>query len=162
MDLSRYFQRLNGIAELDIDEAALRFQDAFRAVRMGQAENDGLNRLVLAAGLDWHQNTVVRCYAKYLLQLTIPFSQDYMENVLVSHAGFVRDLVRHFELQFDPSIGKRKRREDLEHIRRKVRRSIGRARNLDEDRILSAFAGAVRATLRTNYFQFDEEGNRKG
>ena len=44
--------RYTGTAELDIDEAAERFQQGFARSQSGEVENDGLNRLILAAGLD--------------------------------------------------------------------------------------------------------------
>ena len=153
--------RYAGTAELDIDEAAERFQDGFARSQSGEVENDGLNRLILAAGLNWRQTTLIRCYAKYLLQLGIPFSQTYMENVLVDHAETAGLLVEQFELQFQPDIGKKSRQEDLERVTRRIRRRIARARSLDEDRILTAFSGAVAATVRTNYFQVQDDGDHK-
>ena len=153
--------RYAGRDNLDIDDAAMRFQEGFRRTQSGDIESDGLNRLILAAGLDWRQKALIRCYTKYLLQLGMPFSQVYMEDVLVRYAGIVRDLVKQFELQFDPRSGKRGRKQDLEKTIRRIKRGIRRARNLDEDRILSAFSGAVNATLRSNFFQTDDDGKPK-
>ncbi len=48
-----------------------------------------------------------------------------------------------------------------EIVSKSISRGISRARSLDEDRILSALSGAIGATLRTNYFQVDAEGNPK-
>jgi glutamate dehydrogenase len=151
----------DGAADLDLDSAAARFQDCFRFVLSGKAENDGFNRLVLAAGLDWRQTALVRCYAKYLTQLGIPFSQNYMEDVLAAHADLARNLVAQFELQFDPSIKASRRRKELPPLKKTISRGVAGARNLDEDRILSAFAGAVLATLRTNYYQTTQAGEAK-
>ncbi len=148
--------RYTRAAELDIDIAAVRFQDCFQKVLSGEAENDGFNRLILAANLDWRQVSLVRCFSKYLQQLSIPFSQDYMQDVLVAHARLANALVQQFELQFDPSIAKKKRSKELEACKTRIKKGISRARNLDEDRILSAFSGVVSATLRTNYFQSDD------
>ena len=140
-------------AEIDVEAVSERFEQCFIAVRAGEAENDGLNRLVVSAGLDWRQVALIRCYAKHILQLGLPFSQSYMEDVLVAHAGLARELVRLFELQFDPGIAKATRRRELKEVRGVVKRRLARARNVDEDRILSAFAGGIDATLRSNYFQ---------
>jgi glutamate dehydrogenase len=153
--------RFAGTAELDIESAAVRYQDSFRQILDGNSENDGIDRLILTAGLDWRQVGVVRCYAKYLLQLGIPFSQNYMEDVLEDHPKVVRRLIRQFELQFDPKLSARKRDEQLKTCLGGIGRAISRAKNLDEDRILSAFSGAVSATLRTNYYQTDSEGSPK-
>ena len=144
--------------DLELDDAAGRFQDGFHHALTGESENDGFNALILQAGLDWRQVTLVRCYAKYLLQLGIPFSQNYMEDVLTGHAGVARNLVEQFELQFDPNISASQRDTKLAASTAAIQRAIARARNLDEDRILTAFSGAINATLRTNYFQKDPDG----
>ncbi|MEX2495928.1 MAG: NAD-glutamate dehydrogenase, partial [Woeseia sp.] len=146
---------------LDVDSAAERFQDSFRQVLEGKAENDGFNRLILSAGLDWRQTVLLRCYAKYLSQLGIPFSQNYMEDVLVLHANLARTLVEQFEWQFRPRVRPKLREEKWKACLASIERGVARARSLDEDRILSAFAGAVSATLRTNYFQSLATGEPK-
>ena len=138
---------------IDVDSVSERFEECFMAVLAGSAENDGLNRLIVSAELDWREVTLLRCYAKHILQLGLPFSQAYMEDVLVAHSEFAHDLVRQFEAQFDPDLAKSRRTRECREIGRKVRRGLRKARNVDEDRILSAFAGGVAATLRSNYFQ---------
>ena len=50
----------------------------------GDAENDGFNRLILAAGLSWRQVAMLRGYCKYLLQIGVPFSQTYVEETLAA------------------------------------------------------------------------------
>ncbi len=145
-------------ADIDVESVAERFETCFMRVLSGEAESDGLNRLILYAGLDWRQTALLRCYARYLLQLGLPFSQAYMENVLVAHARTTAKLVRQFELQFDPALSQAKRKRELKTHLASVEKGLKRARNVDEDRILNAFAGAIRHTLRTNYFVVDADG----
>ncbi|NCF74475.1 MAG: NAD-glutamate dehydrogenase, partial [Gammaproteobacteria bacterium] len=142
----------DGDRSVDIEAVDRRFEDCFLAVLRGEAENDGLNRLVFNAGLDWRQTSLLRCYTKHILQLGLPFSQTYMEDVLIAHSNLVPLLVEQFELQFDPNIGKARRKSELKRITASVSRGVARAKNVDEDRILTAFAGSINATLRTNYF----------
>ena len=149
-----------GDASIDFEALDERFEECFLAVARGDAENDGLNRLVLASGLNWRQTALLRCYAKHILQLGLPFSQAYMEDVLVAHPALVPLLVELFELQFDPAVSKSRRPKELKRIRKAVSRGVSKAKNVDEDRILSAFAGGISATLRTNYFQ-SENGQPK-
>ena len=153
--------RYPGTADLDIDAAAERFQDCFNQVISGNVENDGFNRLVLAADLDWREVSLVRCYGKYLQQLKIPYSQDYLEDVLVTHSGVARSLVEQFKKQFDPAVSAKKRASGAKAARSKIKAGLDLARTLDEDRILRGFAAAVNATLRTNYFQTDASGASK-
>lgn len=141
---------------VDFEAIDSRFEECFLAVSRGDAENDGLNRLVLASGLDWRQTSLLRCYAKHIQQLGLPFSQAYLEDVLVAHAGLVTLLIRQFELQFDPAIGKSRRNRELKKVRAAVARGVTKAKNVDEDRILTAFAGGINATLRSNYFLTDD------
>ena len=137
---------------VDFVAADARFEECFMAVLEGVAENDGLNRLILDGDLDWRQTALLRCYAKHILQLGLPFSQTYMEDVLVANAGLVPLLVQQFELQFDPGVPKARRDRELKKVTAAVARGVARARNVDEDRILTAFAGGIAATLRSNYF----------
>ncbi|MEQ8205153.1 MAG: NAD-glutamate dehydrogenase, partial [Woeseia sp.] len=159
--IQEFALHLANSADINLDEAASRFQDGFHKALQGETENDGFNQLILLAQLDWRQTSLVRCYAKYLQQLGIPFSQNYMEKVLADYAGVARSLVEQFELQFDPTVKNSSREEKLQTVIAGIQRAISRARNLDEDRILTAFAGAMSATLRTNYYQRDAEGQMK-
>jgi len=148
-------------SDFDVEAASGRFEECFMKVLLGKAENDGLNRLILSAELDWRETALLRCYAKYLQQLGLPFSQDYMEDVLVAHARLVGLLTAQFSAMFDPAIGKAQRTRRLKATIPSIRREVSKARNVDEDRILNAFAGAFNATLRTNYYlPGDLDGHR--
>jgi glutamate dehydrogenase len=153
--------RHQGGGQLDRNVVAPRFEECFMQVLDGKIESDGLNRLILAAKLTPRETTLLRCYAKYLLQLGMPFSQTYMEDVLSAHAQLAKLLVDQFAMQFEPSIPAGKRKEGLASLQQAVKRAVSRAANVDEDRILTAFSGAIDATLRTNFFQSDEDGEPK-
>lgn len=146
---------------IDVEEAAGRFEDCFHRVVIDDAENDGFNRLVLAAGLDWREVSLIRCYGKYLQQLGVPFSQDYLEDVLEAHSGVARSLVAQFNAYFDPSVSEARRRQLSTSVKADIREGLDRASTLDEDRILRAFAGTIEATLRTNFFQKTADGDYK-
>ena len=92
--------------ELDVEALDDRFEEAFARIWRGDAENDGFNRLVLAAGLSWKQVAMLRAYCKYLLQTGVPFSQSYMEATLTRYPLLARLLVELFEARFDPATGK--------------------------------------------------------
>ena len=92
--------------QLDVDALDASFEEAFARIWRGDAENDGFNRLVLAAGLSWQQVAMLRAYCKYLLQTGVPFSQSYMEATLTRYPLLARLLVELFEARFDPATGK--------------------------------------------------------
>src|SRR4029078_854401 len=63
------------------------FKEAFLATWLGEVENDGFNRLLLALGLGAREIVVLRAYCRYLLQTGVPFSQASMERALAANAG---------------------------------------------------------------------------
>jgi len=95
----------------DVDDLHGRFEEAFARVWRGDAENAGLNRLVLAAGLTWRQVAMLRAYCKFLLQVGVPFSQAYVEQTFARYPLLARLLVELFEARFDPAIGNQSKAE---------------------------------------------------
>jgi glutamate dehydrogenase len=134
-----------------------RFQDAFSAAWTGAAENDGINALVLGAGLTWRQAMVLRAYAKYLWQAGARFSRENMEETLNRNVHTTRLLVSLFEARLNPER-QTAGRELTDGILEELDGALDQVSNLDEDRILRAFRTVIRATLRCNYFQTDEAG----
>ncbi|WP_116451999.1 NAD-glutamate dehydrogenase [Blastococcus litoris] len=128
-----------------------RFTEAVGAVWRGEAEDDGLGSLVLLAGLNWRQVTVVRAYVQWLRQAGLPFGQTYVEQTLAAHPDVVARLVLLFETRFSPGRvnGRAKRQEELVEA---LRGSIGEVESLDADRVLSSLLAAVTATQRTTYY----------
>jgi len=138
-------------------EVVERFSDAFIGVYQGDIENDGFNRLVLEADLDWRQAMTLRALCRYLIQLRVPFSQAYIETTLSNNSAIAKALVEYFEARFDPH---RERNDgELEELKAAIEGLINEVSSLDEDRILSLYLSVIDATLRTNYYQKDEEGN---
>jgi len=111
----------------DVAALAPVFEQAFAAIWSGQAENDGLNRLVLAAGLEWRQVALLRGYWKYLLQTGVPFSQNYVEETLGRYPLLARLLVELFEARFHPATGRESRAQVLAGQQRLVEQLRGLA-----------------------------------
>ena len=128
-----------------------RFTEAVGAVWRGEAEDDGLGALVMLAGLNWRQVTVVRAYVQWLRQAGLPFGQRYVESTLAAHPDVVARLVALFETRFSPGRnGSRSERQaDLVES---LRKAIGEVESLDADRVLSSLLAAVTATQRTTYY----------
>ncbi len=143
------------------------FQDTVNAVWDGANESDGFNGLVLAAGLTWRQATLLRAYAKYMRQGGTPFAQDYIEDALKGNVDITRYLVQLFEARFDPgrnghlAADSESREAKLTELEDRIHRSLDDVASLDHDRILRSYLTAIRATLRTNYYQPDAEGQLK-
>jgi glutamate dehydrogenase len=161
----------DGLA-IDIGRIEGRFREALTMTWNGDTENDGFNRLLLGAELTAREITVLRAYCRYLLQTGVPFSQAYMERTLAANPAIAAGLVRLFESRLDPAAqtaaaGRlrrpRKQRPDgsgssSEEIAAQIRASLDSVTSLDEDRILRAYLGLVLATLRTNFYRRDANG----
>ncbi len=151
---------------LDIDASKEQFQETFARVWVGEVENDGFNRLVVRAGLNWRGVVIIRAYSKYLRQAGIAFSREYMEATLADNAAIARLLVELFETRFDPALGRsaklmQKRSVAAKRIIDRITKLLDQVANLDEDRILRRFLNLIVCTLRTNYYQPGADGTSK-
>jgi glutamate dehydrogenase len=146
--------------EFHVDEIKDLFQNAFAEVWFGQAENDGFNQLVLAAGLNWREVAVLRTYAKYFKQIGFTFSQDYMEMALNNNIHIAKKLVKLFAIRFNPDIHIN-REENFNLLSAEILEDLDSVANLDEDKIIRQYIQAISASLRTNFYQVDKDGKPK-
>ncbi|MFL6797316.1 MAG: NAD-glutamate dehydrogenase [Xanthobacteraceae bacterium] len=155
-------ERADGLStELPDKKQAL--EAAFLMVMGGVAENDGYNALVLTAPLMWREVALVRALSRFLRQIRVHYSQDYMWATLVKHASITADIVRLFHARFDPhaNLSQEARAAHQAEIASAVEAALQKVASLDEDRILRHFLNAVQAALRTNFYQLDAAGQPK-
>src|SRR5262249_13598692 len=133
------------------------------AVMRGRAENDGYNALVLTAGMPWRDIALIRTLSRFLRQVRVPYSQDYMWATLRRHSGIATDIAALFHMRFHPRLELRAdaRAERAAEIRARIETALNAVQSLDEDRILRRFVNAVEAALRTNFYQVDASGQPK-
>ncbi len=149
-----------GVGNAEIAQHDRRLEAGFLAVFHGQAENDGFNRLVLAAGLDWRQVAVLRAYGAYLRQLGTHFTLRYQSDTLLKNAAISRDLVAFFHARFDPEFlqdGDARKALEAAAVSR-IEAALADVPSLDEDQILRLYLNLVSATLRTSFYQRDAQG----
>lgn len=146
--------------DIDVERVRDNFQDAFTHIWFGHAEDDGFNRLVIAAGLNWHEVAVLRGYVKYLRQTGFTFSQEYIEKALTHHPLISRNLVELFNLLFTPEFT-HETRPDPRDLITEIESALDAVTSLDEDRILRRMLEVILATIRTNYFQKTDTGVHK-
>ncbi|UTW10412.1 NAD-glutamate dehydrogenase [Marinobacterium rhizophilum] len=136
-----------------------RFEEAFIRTCQHAVENDGYNRLIATAGLDWRQVVVLRAIGCYLGQIQLPFSQPYLQQTLARNSAIAGLLMELFEARFDP-------RPDamaasglaVARCLAALETSLEAVQSLDEDRILRAFLAVIQAVQRTNFYQRDARG----
>jgi glutamate dehydrogenase len=97
--------------DINVDDLDENFEDAFGQIWRGNAENDGFNKLILAANLSWKQIAMLRAYCKYLLQIGVPFSQNYVEATFARYPILARLMTELFEARFDPATGNESKAE---------------------------------------------------
>ena len=133
---------------------AVRISEAFAEIWSGAVEDDGFNRLIIAASLEGRQVVLLRALCKYLLQTRVPFSQAYMIDSLVANAPIARLVVELFERRFDPAAAS----HDTHAIEERIDAALDGVASLDEDRILRAFRALVLASVRTNAYRTGDDG----
>ncbi|MBL1078616.1 NAD-glutamate dehydrogenase [Nocardia sp. 2] len=144
-----------GVLDAQVRGLRERFTEAFENLWFGRAEADGLNELVLRAGLNWRAVSILRAYSKYLQQAGFPYSQAAITRVLLAYPEASQMFVDLFAAVFDPDSADPDHARDLEGA---LRHRIDEVVSLDADRILRAILGLIKATLRTNYYVTDAEG----
>jgi glutamate dehydrogenase len=147
------YQLTHHQAALDFAVIKPQFEDAFKRVWAKRIENDGFNRLTLAACLAADHVLILRTYAKYLKQTGFTFSQSYVEQTLATHAAIASDLVALFVARFDPTSTDEARTTATARIVAQIETRLDNVSNADEDRILRRFLAVILASLRTNLYQ---------
>ncbi len=135
-------------------------EEGFLAIWSGAAANDRFNGLILNAGLDWRQAALLRAYAAYLRQTGALYGMDYVSEVLNKHAAIAADLFALFDAMFNPATGLDADGRDAEQARisGQILAHLDAIPVLDEDKILRNILAMVTATLRTNFYQRQEDG----
>jgi len=137
-----------------------RVEDGILAVWQGAAESDGLNQLTARAALSWIDVELLRALTKYLKQIGIPFSRDYLVGVLTAHADVASALVTLFHAENDPTFtGDRAAAADA--ARATIAAALEATASIDEDRIIRRYLNLTEAVVRTNAYQRDGAGNRR-
>ena len=143
----------------DMENAQVLFQDAFAKVWYNELEDDAFNRLILGANLTGRKVTILRAYAKYMRQTGSSFSRDYIANTLANYPDIASLLVDFFDQRFNPKIKRSEKKEEA--LLERIKAQLDNVSNLDDDRIIRRYLDMMSATLRTNFYQRDSEGNEK-
>ncbi|BFM11450.1 NAD-glutamate dehydrogenase GdhB [Simiduia litorea] len=150
-------------ADIDIQSARHLFQEAFAAVWSDKNENDSFNQLVLGASLHWREVAVLRIYARYMKQTVFNFSQTYIANTLANHMDITRNLVAIFKAKFDPASndGSKAAMQVVKDLEAQILTRLDSVDNLNEDRIIRRYLDMLNGSLRTNFYQLDENNQIK-
>ncbi|GAA6133620.1 NAD-glutamate dehydrogenase GdhB [Oceaniserpentilla sp. 4NH20-0058] len=147
---------------IDLHESKENFQEAFRAVWFGKAENDSFNRLLLGAKLGWREVALLRAYARYMKQIRFGFSESFIADTLCKYPDLASFIVRYFVTRFNlvkNTVDVRKKH--LEKLDEQFAELLDQVESINEDRIFRRYIELIQATLRTNFFQHEENDELK-
>ncbi|MGB0281790.1 MAG: NAD-glutamate dehydrogenase [Neptuniibacter sp.] len=145
---------------LSIEFTAPLIQQAFDQIWAGHAESDPFNQLIILTGLNWREVAVFRAYARYIKQLRFGFSQPFLAEALACNKNLTKSLIKLFHTRFNPENDENRALE-AEKIESAIIEGLDEVESLDHDRILRRFLAAIKATVRTNYYQQTETGEFK-
>jgi len=142
---------------IHIENIKEQFEDAFEQIWEGRIESDSLNALITTVGMTSRETTILRTYVRYLKQIRYPFSQQYIESALTTHSDLARSLVDYFFAFFDPKAQKNSE-DSIKALDKVINKQLDKVDLLDQDQIIRTIQALIQASLRTNYFQNDEDG----
>ena len=149
----------SGGPRADESATSAAFEEAFSRVWDGQVESDTLNSLVLSAGLDWRRVVILRTLVRYVRQVGA-FSLEYLEEALVANPESAEVLIEMFAARFDPDLTG-DRQAACAELDARFEAALDHVASLDQDRILRSYQQVLQATVRTNFYQRDDEGQNK-
>ncbi|MEN0035987.1 MAG: NAD-glutamate dehydrogenase [Cellvibrio sp.] len=148
-------------SNIDLSSLKDNFITAFAAIWRGDADSDAFNALITTAGLQWREVVILRAYSGYMHQTLFPFSASYMAVALANQTAIAHKLVELFSLKFDPDLVDEKTPERLGSLQSDILARLDAVENLNDDRIIRRFLALIDNTLRTNFYQTDEQGEPK-
>eukprot|EP01034_Spumella_vulgaris_P038139 gene38139-47076_t len=134
-------------------------QDLVTSLFNNEAEDGRLNGLVIEGGLSTRQVQLVRAYASYWRQAGSRFSVRYVAETLRKQPALVKELVDAFEQRFNPALPETERTAALEQLAG-IKSRLASVNHADTEEILSAIIDLMAATLRTNYYQNNQQGDK--
>lgn len=147
-------------AAMDMQIVHERFENALRQVWNDEVESDRFNALILRAGLDSDEVTVLRALSRYMIQARAPFSNKYLERTLEAHPARARGLIELFHARFDPARAEG-RGESVAERQEAFTDALEQVKSLDEERILRWYLDLIGHMVRTNFYQREHDGTRK-
>ncbi|MBL6664880.1 MAG: NAD-glutamate dehydrogenase [Rickettsiales bacterium] len=140
------------------------FEENIDLVWQGVLKVGFLNRLVVGVDLSWKQIFMLHAYFRYLYQIGLRYENCYLAGILVKHQDIAKLVVEIFETKFDPKkkLKVEQRQKRVEELLTVIESKLANVDDLTEDTIIRRLFGTINATLRTNYYQEDGEGQFKG
>lgn len=122
-------------------------------------ENDILNKLVLEAELQWRQIILLRGIIKYLKQMNIVYSIEYIQETLLKYPQITHALLELFRINFSPECEKNRKRQ-IQIYKKKFEKLVFDVPNITEENIFNYLKNIIDAIMRTNFYQTADKKNK--
>jgi glutamate dehydrogenase len=141
--------------EVDAERVGPPLVAALHAMRTGLAIDDGLNALILDAGLDWRAVRILRAYVDHAHQTGVS-SRPALREALITAPRCAATLAAWFAAKFDPAASTLAPPDRLKGpvaaAERAFFEQLAVVPSLRHDRPLRALGAGVAATVRTNAY----------
>ncbi|MDX1923565.1 MAG: NAD-glutamate dehydrogenase [Alphaproteobacteria bacterium] len=145
---------------INLEQVKAKFEECLLKVWNKQVEADAYNQLILLADMNWREVVILRAIGKYLRQARLPYSEQAIIRTLSQHPKAARLLAQLFIARHNPELGKEGAKQSAK-LEKDIAEYLKDVSMLEEDRILRRALNVIQNTLRTNYFQKDENGEPK-
>ncbi|WP_227679796.1 NAD-glutamate dehydrogenase [Psychrobacter frigidicola] len=163
--MQEYELTLAHVDAVDMQVVHSQFEDSLQEIWAGRVENDSFNELVLTAKLDTYEVVVLRALSCYMHQARAGFSIRYIKQTMIKNSTISVLLAELFDTRMNPKYSNEKtndeRTKKTAQIQEQITIALAGIDSLDEDRILRWYSDLINAMVRTNFYQIDDDGQRK-
>ncbi len=138
--------------EIPYDSLKLNIEYALEKIFTGEFASDSLSKLILLAGFDWLKVKLLKALTRYLHQTGFSYGKGYVQQILVKHYKFTEKLIYLFESLFCPQ---NQSQENAKLMINKLELYLEQVDSSTEDKVLSNMLLTVKAMVRTNFYQLD-------
>ena len=147
-------ERGDDICDVDPQRIPGFFSELFESIWCKRSENDAFNHLLFSACIKADNIQILRAYTAYLQQIRFPHSREYIIETLNSYPDITLQLVDGFLQKFDPEFAGQ---DFYQQLFDKINDKLHDIESLDHDLIYKRILNLIEATVRTNYYQADQD-----
>ncbi|MEO1407575.1 MAG: NAD-glutamate dehydrogenase domain-containing protein, partial [Pseudomonadota bacterium] len=142
---------------IDLETAGPLLEAGFVAVWMGSAENDGFNRLILAASASWREAVLMRGLSAYRRQSGLDPAKSIQIRAFTTYPDITIELLTLFRVLLDTAsdASTEARQAEAEDVKARIQALLMNVPSLEDDRVLRRTCDLILAIQRTNFFQSD-------
>ena len=135
------------------------FEKLITLISQGVAEVGPLNKLIVSVELSWKHICMVTAYVKYLHQIGFRYSQAQISDALFNNRDITRFIAELFETKFNPEIevSLEERKKMVQKVENKIEAELVKVTDVASDAIIRKVLNVIKATLRTNFYQINED-----